>query len=75
MSEAMMSDAIGTTCGAMLGSSTISTYIESASGIAEGGRSGVTSLVVGVMFLLSLFLFTPSFCSYQVLQQVVHLLW
>ena len=42
--------------GAMLGSSTISTYIESASGIAEGGRSGVTSLVVGVMFLLSLFL-------------------
>lgn len=56
VSEAMMSDAIGTTCGAMLGSSTISTYIESASGIAEGGRSGVTSLVVGVMFLLSLFL-------------------
>ena len=56
VSEAMMSDAIGTTCGAMLGSSTISTYIESASGIAEGGRSGVTSLVVGGMFLLSLFL-------------------
>ena len=56
VSEAMMSDAIGTTCGAMLGSSTISPYIESASGIAEGGRSGVTSLVVGVMFLLSLFL-------------------
>ena len=56
VSEAMMSDAIGTTCGAMLGSSTISTYIESASGIAEGGRSGVTSLVVGVMFILSLFL-------------------
>ena len=38
--EAMMSDAIGTTCGAMLGSSTITTYVESASGIAEGGRSG-----------------------------------
>lgn len=56
VSEAMMSDAIGTTCGAMLGSSTISTYIESASGIAEGGRSGVTSLIVAVMFLLSLFL-------------------
>ncbi|WP_311550108.1 NCS2 family permease [Prevotella aurantiaca] len=56
VSEAMMSDAIGTTCGAMLGSSTISTYIESASGIAEGGRSGVTSLVVGAMFILSLFL-------------------
>ena len=56
VSEAMMSDAIGTTCGAMLGSSTISTYIESASGIAEGGRSGVTSLVVGGMFIFALFL-------------------
>ncbi|APW32470.1 NCS2 family permease [Prevotella intermedia ATCC 25611 = DSM 20706] len=56
VSEAMMSDAIGTTCGAMLGSSTISTYIESASGIAEGGHSGVTSLVVGAMFIFALFL-------------------
>ncbi|PDP69052.1 NCS2 family permease [Prevotella intermedia] len=56
VSEAMMSDAIGTTCGAMLGSSTISTYIESASGIAEGGRSGVTSLVIGAMFIFALFL-------------------
>ena len=56
VSEAMMSDAIGTTCGAMLGSSTISTYIESASGIAEGGRSGVTSFVVGLLFILALFL-------------------
>ena len=56
VSEAMMSDAIGTTCGAMLGSSTISTYIESASGIDEGGRSGVTSLVVGGMFIFALFL-------------------
>jgi AGZA family xanthine/uracil permease-like MFS transporter len=54
--EAMMSDAIGTTCGALLGSSTITTYIESASGIAEGGRSGLTSLVVGVLFLISLLL-------------------
>ena len=53
--EAMMSDAIGTTCGAMLGSSTITTYIESASGMAEGGRSGVTSAFVGILFLLSLF--------------------
>lgn len=53
--EAMMSDAIGTTCGAMLGSSTITTYIESASGIAEGGRSGVTSAFVGILFILSLF--------------------
>ncbi len=54
--EAMMSDAIGTTCGAMLGSSTITTYIESASGIAEGGRTGVTSFVVGLFFIFSLLL-------------------
>jgi AGZA family xanthine/uracil permease-like MFS transporter len=52
----MMSDAIGTTCGAFLGCSTITTYIESASGIAEGGKSGVTSFVVGALFLVSLFL-------------------
>jgi AGZA family xanthine/uracil permease-like MFS transporter len=54
--EAMMSDAIGTTCGAMLGSSTITTYIESASGIAEGGKTGMTSLVVGLLFIFSLLL-------------------
>ncbi|MFZ1236297.1 MAG: NCS2 family permease [Prevotella sp.] len=54
--EAMMSDAIGTTFGAMLGSSTLTTYIESASGIAEGGKSGVTSGFVGILFLISLFL-------------------
>ena len=54
--EAMMSDAIGTTCGAFLGSSTLTTFVESASGIAEGGRSGLTSFTVGVLFLISLFL-------------------
>lgn len=54
--EAMMSDAIGTTIGAALGSSTISTYVESASGVAEGGRSGMTSFVVGILFILALFL-------------------
>lgn len=54
--EAMLSDAIGTTCGAALGSSTITTYVESASGIAEGGRTGMTSFVTGVLFLVSLFL-------------------
>ena len=56
MREAMMSDAIGTTCGACLGSSTITIYIESASGIAEGGRSGLTALFVGCLFLVSVFL-------------------
>lgn len=54
--EAMMSDAIGTTCGAFLGSSTLTTYVESASGIAEGGKSGMTAFTVGVLFIISLFL-------------------
>ncbi len=54
--EAMMSDAIGTTCGAFLGSSTLTTFVESASGIAEGGRSGLTSFVTGILFIFALFL-------------------
>lgn len=54
--KAMMSDAIGTTCGAFFGSSTITTYVESASGIAEGGKSGVTSFTVSMFFLIALFL-------------------
>jgi AGZA family xanthine/uracil permease-like MFS transporter len=58
--QAMMSDAIGTTVGAMLGTSTITTYVESASGVAEGGRSGLTSLVTGSLFLVALF-FSPVF--------------
>lgn len=54
--EAMMSDAIGTTAGALLGSSTITTYVESASGVAEGGKSGLTSFFTGLMFILGIFL-------------------
>ena len=54
--KAMMSDAIGTTCGAFLGSSTLTTYVESASGIAEGGRSGLTSFTTGILFIVALFL-------------------
>jgi AGZA family xanthine/uracil permease-like MFS transporter len=57
---AMISDAIGTTFGAMLGTSTITPYIESASGVAEGGRSGVTAMVTGILFLCALF-FAPIF--------------
>lgn len=60
MKRAMMSDAIGTTVGAFLGSSTITTYIESASGVAEGARSGLTALVVGALFFISIF-FAPLF--------------
>ncbi|MGA9399942.1 NCS2 family permease [Haladaptatus sp.] len=50
----LMADAIGTTVGGMLGTSTVTTYIESAAGVEEGGRTGMTALVIGVLFLLSL---------------------
>jgi adenine/guanine/hypoxanthine permease len=54
--QALFADAIGTTAGAMLGTSTVTTYIESASGVAEGGRTGLTSLTVAALFFLALFL-------------------
>lgn len=54
--KAFMADAIGTTAGAILGTSTVTSYIESAAGIAAGGRSGLTAVVVAVLFLLSLLL-------------------
>jgi AGZA family xanthine/uracil permease-like MFS transporter len=54
--QALFADAVGTTAGAMLGTSTVTSYIESAAGVSEGGRTGLTALVVGVFFLLSLFL-------------------
>ncbi|MFB6200561.1 MAG: solute carrier family 23 protein, partial [Halorhabdus sp.] len=50
----LMADAIGTTVGGILGTSTVTTYIESATGVEEGGRTGMTALVVGVLFLLAL---------------------
>ncbi|MFW6382621.1 MAG: NCS2 family permease [Haloferacaceae archaeon] len=50
----LMADAIGTTVGGILGTSTVTTYIESAAGVEEGGRSGMTALVISVLFLLSL---------------------
>ena len=54
----MMADAVGTTAGAVLGTSTTTTYIESAAGISEGGRSGFTAVVVAALFALST-LFIP----------------
>jgi adenine/guanine/hypoxanthine permease len=54
--QALFADAIGTTVGAMLGTSTVTTYIESASGVAEGGRTGLTSLTVAGLFFMALFL-------------------
>ena len=58
--KALFADAIGTTVGAMLGTSTVTTFVESASGVSEGGRTGLTSLTVAGMFFISLF-FAPLF--------------
>ena len=58
--KAFFADAIGTTVGAFLGTSTVTTYVESASGVAEGGRTGLTGVTVAVLFLASL-LFAPMF--------------
>jgi AGZA family xanthine/uracil permease-like MFS transporter len=60
--RAFMADAIGTSVGALLGTSTVTSYIESATGIEDGGRTGLTAVTVAVLFLLSLF-FTPLFVA------------
>ena len=49
-----MTAKIGTTVGAMLGTSTVTTFVESASGVAEGGRTGLTAIVTACLFLLAL---------------------
>ncbi|NLK21164.1 MAG: NCS2 family permease [Epulopiscium sp.] len=56
--EALLADAIGTVGGAILGTSTVTTYVESASGVADGGRTGLTSLTTAVLFAVAL-IFTP----------------
>lgn len=60
VSQALMADAIGTVAGACLGTSTVTTYVESASGVAEGGRTGLTAFTTACLFALSL-LFAPIF--------------
>ena len=55
MRKALLSDAIATTIGACIGTPTMATYVESTAGIAEGGRTGLTACVVGILFLCSLF--------------------
>ena len=85
---ALLSDAVGTMCGACLGTSTITTFVESASGIAEGGRTGLTAIAAGGLFLLSLFfsplfLAIPSFATapalvmvgFLMMQQVAKIAW
>lgn len=59
---ALLADAVGTTAGAVLGTSTVTTFVESASGVSEGGRTGLTSLTTGILFLFSLFL-SPVFLA------------
>lgn len=85
---ALFADAVGTTVGAVLGTSTITTFVESSSGIAEGGRTGLTSIVAGGLFLIALFLSPvflaiPSFATapalvvvgFLMMQQVVKIEW
>lgn len=65
---ALMADAVATTAGAVLGTSTVTTFVESASGVSEGGRTGLTSVTTAILFALSLllspiFLAIPSFAT------------
>ena len=56
--KAMLSDSVSTVAGAMMGTSTVTTYVESAAGVKAGGKTGMTSLTIGILFLLCLF-FSP----------------
>jgi adenine/guanine/hypoxanthine permease len=58
--QALMADAIGTTVGPLFGTSSVTAYVESVAGVAEGGRTGFTALVIGLLFIVSLF-FIPVF--------------
>ena len=58
----LMADAIGTVAGSMLGTSTITSFVESSAGVAEGGKTGLTALTTGVMFIVALFL-SPIFLA------------
>lgn len=55
VSKALMSDAVGTVFGACMGTSTVTTFVESSAGVAAGGRTGLTSVTTGILFLVSLF--------------------
>ena len=60
MKQALFADAVATTAGAVMGTSAVTTYVESAAGVAEGGRTGLTAFTVAILFALSLF-FSPIF--------------
>lgn len=66
--QALLSDAIGTVFGAMVGTSTVTSYVESSAGVAEGGRTGLAALTTGILFIIALplapiFLAIPSFAT------------
>ncbi|MEA4898294.1 NCS2 family permease [Bacillota bacterium Meth-B3] len=68
LSGALLADAIGTAAGAIMGTSTVTTFVESAAGVEEGGRTGLTAMTTGILFLLSIFLYPivsaiPSFAT------------
>lgn len=58
MDKAMLADAVATTCGAVCGTSTVTTFVESSAGVAEGGRTGLSSMVTGALFFIAMF-FSP----------------
>ena len=60
--KALLVDAVGTTVGAFLGTSTVTTYVESSAGVAEGARTGLASVVTGILFLIAMF-FSPLFVA------------
>ncbi len=60
--KALLVDAIGTTVGSILGTSTVTTYVESSAGVAAGARTGLASVVTGILFLMALF-FSPIFIA------------
>lgn len=60
--QALLADAVATSAGAVIGTSTTTTFVESSAGVAAGARTGLASLVTGVLFLLSIF-FSPIFCA------------
>ena len=60
LNKALMADAVGTAAGALCGTSTVTTYVESSAGVMEGGRTGMTSFTVAILFLIALF-FSPLF--------------
>jgi AGZA family xanthine/uracil permease-like MFS transporter len=60
--KALLVDAVGTTVGAVLGTSTVTTYVESSAGVAEGARTGLASVVTGILFLIAMF-FSPLFIA------------